>query len=78
MNEVFSYRLHQLRVRRKISCRTVAELCGMSKSTLSRYENGERCPNLAHAALLADFFGVSLDYLAGREKEPKFFSSVPK
>lgn len=58
----------KLRERRRISRRVLAELCGISKSALSRYERGERVPTLTDAEALADFFEVSLDRLCGREK----------
>lgn len=66
--DAFPQRLQRLRERRKISRRVLSELCGLSKSAVSRYERGERMPGLDDAVQLADFFGVSLDYLVGREK----------
>lgn len=68
MTNEFSNQLRRLRERRRISRRVLAELCGISKSALSRYERGERVPTLADAAALADFFNVSLDWLCGRKK----------
>ena len=64
----FPNQLRRLRERRRISRRVLAELCGISKSALSRYERGERVPTLTDAEALADFFEVSLDRLCGREK----------
>ena len=68
MTNEFSNQLRRLRERRRISRRVLAELCGISKSALSRYERGKRVPTLADAATLADFFNVSLDWLCGRKK----------
>ena len=42
----------------------LAEMCGISRVTLSQYENDQRDPTLFNAMCLADIFGVSLDYLA--------------
>ena len=39
---------------------------GISVCTLTKYEQGRATPNLAYATMLADFMGVSLDWLAGR------------
>lgn len=64
----FASRLRQLRERRRISRRVLSELCGLNCSTVSRYERGERVPNIADAKALADFFDVSLDFLCGRER----------
>nr|DAG38916.1 MAG TPA: hypothetical protein [Caudoviricetes sp.] len=44
----------------------VSELCGMERSALRRYERGERLPSIAAMIALADYYGVTLDYLAGR------------
>jgi transcriptional regulator with XRE-family HTH domain len=62
----FPQRLRELREQKRISRRVLAELCGLSKNMVSRYERGERIPNLDEAAKLADFFGVTIDYLYGR------------
>lgn len=65
--EGFPDRLRKLREKRGLSRRAVAELCGLSKSSLCRYERGEKVPDLQTACVLADFFFVSLDYLAGKD-----------
>lgn len=41
----------------------MAELCGLSKSAVCRYERGDRLPDIEAAARIADFFDVSLDDL---------------
>lgn len=66
MNEVFAFRLRKLRERRRVSRRTLADLCGVSKSAMARYERGEREPSGKLVCELADYFGVSADYLLGR------------
>lgn len=66
MADKFARRLRQLRRRRNVSLQVVADFCGVSKITVVRYEQGERMPSLETAALLADFFGVTMDYLCGR------------
>lgn len=38
---------------------------GVSKLTISRWENGERIPKSDKAQQLADFFGVDVAYLLG-------------
>jgi len=44
----------------------VAKAVGITASMLCQYESGERIPTLQTLGLLADFYGTSLDYLAGR------------
>lgn len=66
----FPSRLRKLRVRRGISARALGELCGLSKNRISKYESGGHCPSIAAAESIAEFFGVSLDYLVGRSDRP--------
>lgn len=39
--------------------------CKITKSAISLWELKKRVPNLEAAAILAQFFDVSLDYIAG-------------
>ena len=66
MNEIFAFRLRKLRERRRVSRRTLADLCGVSKSAMARYERGEREPSTTLVCELADYFGVSADSVLGR------------
>lgn len=59
----FSARLRELRERRGMTRKTLAECCGLSKNTIARYERGERMPTLEAAAEIADFFGMTIDQL---------------
>lgn len=68
MADKFARRLRQLRKRKNVSLQVVADFCGVSRSTVIRYERGERLPSLETAALMADFFGVTIDYLYGNGK----------
>ena len=63
----FPKRLRYLRERRGISRSVMSELCGLSKSMISKYERGERQPTIDPLCALADFFDVSVDYLCGRK-----------
>lgn len=65
--ELFPQRLQTLRERRRLSRRTLAELCGLSKNMISLYERGEREPSVEALVSLADFFEVPTDYLLGRK-----------
>jgi transcriptional regulator with XRE-family HTH domain len=38
-----------------------------SRQTIANYESGATSPRITEAEILADFFGVSLDELAGRD-----------
>ena len=66
----FSENLKICRKRLQISQEVVAVQCGMSSMSYRRYESGEREPNLSKLCVLADYYGVTLDQLAGREPLP--------
>ena len=58
-------RLKQLRSARGATLTSVAEATGISKSTLSRLENGQRRPSLELLLPLAQAYRVPLDELVG-------------
>ena len=62
----FSERLVELRSSRGLSQKEVAGKFGVVTRAYQRYEYGEREPQLSTLIRIADFYGVSLDYLAGR------------
>lgn len=65
----FQRTLKQLRRERRISRQTASELCGLSPDALRRYERGEATPSLESLIKMADFFGVTIDYLVGRNQQ---------
>lgn len=58
-------RLKQLREERRLSQAGLAIHLNISQSTVSAYEVGDRTPDLETLVAIAQFFDVSLDYLAG-------------
>ena len=67
----FTERLRMLRERQNRKQHVISELCGLNKSTLRRYELGEREPGLKKLVSIADYFDVSLDYLVGLTDNPR-------
>ena len=59
-------RLKALRKERKETQLQVAQAIGMGDRHYQRIENDEGLPGLEIFSALADHFGVSMDYLAGR------------
>ena len=62
-------RIKELREARKLSIRNLAEKVELSASTVARIERGERKISTPQAITIANFFGVSADYLLGAEPE---------
>ena len=44
---------------------------GIEQALLSKYENGLRIPPTETLFLLADYYGVSMDYIMKRTENPK-------
>lgn len=65
----FQRRLRELRRREGISQQVLSDRCGIAKHAIARYERGQRLPSMKNAEVLADFFGVTLDYLWGRSEK---------
>lgn len=64
-------RIRDLREDADLSQRQIAEIIHMHKTTYARYETGEREIPLNIAILLAQFYNVSLDYIAGLSNNRK-------
>lgn len=64
-------RIAQLRKSRSMSQFQLAKTLNIATSTLGMYETNRRKPNMEMLEKLADFFGVSIDYLLGRETTDK-------
>ena len=61
-------RLKNLRSTKGVNQDTAAEACDMSRVALARYETGARIPRAENAARLADYYGVTVDYLLSDEE----------
>ena len=59
-------KLIELREEAGITQEELANRINVGRSTISGYENGTTQPSYAVLILLADYFGVNLDYLFGR------------
>ena len=66
----FSQRIYELRKQRGLSQKELGEAVGLSHKAISTIESGLRSTTIEKLVLLADFFGVSTDYLLGRREEP--------
>lgn len=67
---VFQERLRECRNKTGLSQLNMAAKLGIVFRSYRRYENGDTEPTLSTLVHLADYFDVSIDYLAGRTDEP--------
>lgn len=64
-------RIAELRKAKGVSQIRLAMELNTTQNTISRYETGEREPGIAELIKIADYFGVSVDYLIGHTDDPK-------
>mgnify|MGYP003297030868 CR=1 FL=1 len=63
MKIIIADTLKHLRSQSGISQEILAEYMGVSVQAVSKWENSLSCPDISLLPLLADYFGVSVDYL---------------
>lgn len=69
-NSLFSSRLRDLLNKKNISMQALSVEIGVSRQAISQYCDGSTVPNADKLLKIADYFGVSLDYLVGRTDTP--------
>lgn len=62
----FSSVFKDLRVRAGLSQQELARMLGISRSSVSMFERGEREPGIEILELIADYFNVDMNYLIGK------------
>ena len=72
----FGARLLSLRKEKGVSQADVAEYIGLTVAAYQNYENGRREAGYDTISKLADFYGVTTDYLLGREPAPNPFADL--
>lgn len=63
-------RLRDLREDMDLKQINIAQILNIQQTVYSRYERGYQTIPLEHLIKLADFYGVSLDYIVGRTDKP--------
>lgn len=71
-------RLKELRRQKKLNQTQFARAFGVAQNTVSNWENGNRTLDAATANEIADFFGVSVDYLLGRDVPSPTYANALK
>lgn len=67
---VFYPRLRDLREDKDLTQIELVRILGMHKTTYTNYEQGKREIPFSLAIRLAEFYNVSLDYIAGLTNDP--------
>ena len=72
MNDMlFGERLQSLRKERGITIFQLASSLGIGRNTISRWESGKTFPRNEDMELVADFFGVPVDFFFSKEYQQK-------
>ncbi len=66
---MISQNLVYLRKSKKISLEELADIIGVSRQAISKWESGETTPDLTNAIALADFYNMTVDELISRKTE---------
>ncbi|MDE5549470.1 MAG: helix-turn-helix domain-containing protein [Clostridia bacterium] len=59
--------LKEIRLERGKTLKDIERETGISNSNLSRWENNKVVPSILYCEILADYYGISLDELVGRD-----------
>jgi transcriptional regulator with XRE-family HTH domain len=71
MPESFPELLRKIREDKGLSQSELAHKAGFQPSAISHFESGRRSPSFENLKRLADALSVTIDYLLGRETDPK-------
>lgn len=67
MDKIIAERIKELRNSKNITQEKLAEICGVSRSKVSCWENTNRDMNITDAINLANYFEISVDSLLNRD-----------
>lgn len=76
MNKTTPEILRELRKQKGATQGDIAQLLGFSTTAYQNYERGINEPSNKSLCILADFYGVTTDYLLGREPAPNPFADL--
>ena len=69
--ESLNQKLKKAREKTGFTQREVAKETGIPQPTIARFESGNRIPDVEKLGILADFYGVSVDWLLGLKSNQK-------
>ena len=67
---IFSERFKTLRLNKNLTMVDIAKSLNISKQSVHEWQTRKTAPSIDKFVELADYLGVSLDYLVGRSDDP--------
>ena len=67
VSDVYFRRLSDLRIDHDLTQQEVADMLGCKREVYRRYEKGMRMIPVDYLIVLADHYGVTVDYILGRD-----------
>ncbi len=67
MNNHFGSIIKDMRKQKNLTQEQFSEVLGVSCQAVSKWETGGSCPDLSLLPIIADYFGVSVDFLLGHD-----------
>ena len=67
METIFCKRLKELRLEKNLTQTNIAKVMNVTYNTICFWEKGRSSPNIYELKQIAQFFGVTTDYLLGLE-----------
>lgn len=65
----FKDNLYFLRSQKRMTCAKLSRELGIGENMIAVYESGRSLPTLPKLCAIADYFGVSIDWLVGRTNQ---------
>ena len=64
---MFGEEIKQVRIEHGVTQTQISEATGIPQNTISWIENNKGIPNIYQCKLLADYYGITIDELIGRD-----------
>lgn len=71
-------RLRELRLKKGLTIVELAKILDSAKTTIANYETDKRNPSYDMLKQIADFYGVTVDYILGLTDNPNIYKEVEK
>lgn len=76
--KIFAVRFKSIRTQKGFTQSEMAEFLDCSQQTINVWESGQHTPKITMLVKIADSFGVSVDWLLGRETPIRVIREIPQ